>query len=210
VIPMLTRLAAPVSIATQGNTLAQVYLELEGGHVSGHALHLQIYGYNDIMLAAVSKRLPLARTTLERFSRPVLGRLVVIQGFLHSTDSPGLTIRYDDDRVHVAGDDVAVGARCVKRLVRRLASHARLLGMAPIPGLVHVGRPGKSNHVGGSMRMQRTPRELETDVLGRIHGWERVHVVDSSVFPSIPATTVTLSVMANAHRIAAAVAKLGS
>jgi choline dehydrogenase-like flavoprotein len=31
-----------------------------------------------------------------------------------------------------------------------------------------------------------------------------VPVVDSTVFPSIPATTITLSVMANAHRIASA------
>ena len=35
---------------------------------------------------------------------------------------------------------------------------------------------------------------------------ERVHVVDASVFPSLPATTITLSVMANAHRIGAVAA----
>ena len=52
--------------------------------------------------------------------------------------------------------------------------------------------------------MRREPGELETDTLGRPRGWERVHVVDAAVFPSFPATTVTLSVMANAHRIATA------
>jgi hypothetical protein len=31
----------------------------------------------------------------------------------------------------------------------------------------------------------------------------RVHLVDASVLPSVPATTITLGVMANAHRIAA-------
>ena len=44
--------------------------------------------------------------------------------------------------------------------------------------------------------------DLETDFLGRPTGWTRVHVVDSSVFPSIPATTVALLAMANARRIA--------
>jgi hypothetical protein len=208
VIPMLTPRAARVRVATQGNTLAQIFLELDGGHVSEYALHLQIYGYNDIMLAALAKRLPLPAAGLERVARPALGRLVVIQGFLHSADSPGLTIDYGGDRVHIVGDDVARGRACVSRLVRRLAVHARALGMAPIPGLVHVGRPGKSNHLGGSLRMRREPGELETDVLGRIPRWERVHVVDASIFPSVPATTVTLSVMANAHRIATAAAKL--
>jgi choline dehydrogenase-like flavoprotein len=53
--------------------------------------------------------------------------------------------------------------------------------------------------------MRENPGEYETDRLGRPGGWERIHVVDSSVFPSIPATTITMSVMANAHRIGAAV-----
>jgi choline dehydrogenase-like flavoprotein len=29
----------------------------------------------------------------------------------------------------------------------------------------------------------------------------RVHVVDASVLPSVPATTITYTIMANAHRI---------
>ena len=45
---------------------------------------------------------------------------------------------------------------------------------------------------------------------GRVSGgvllkvFERVHLVDSSTFPSIPSTTITFTVMANAHRIASA------
>jgi choline dehydrogenase-like flavoprotein len=208
VIPMVTLRAAPVSVATQGNTLAQVFVELEDTRISKHAMHLQIYGYNDIMLAALAKRLPLGVAGLERVLRPLLGRLVVIQGFLHSADSPGLTVACDADGVRIAGEDAAVAAVRVRRLVRRLAASGRLLGMVPVPGLVHVGRPGKSNHLGGSLPMRREPGALETDVLGRVPGWRRVHVVDASVFPSVPATTVTISAMANAHRIAAAAAKI--
>ncbi len=207
-IPAVAHRAAPVSVAEQGNTLAQVFLELHGADLSTHALHLQIYGYNDIMLSALTKRIPLDGSTLERLLRPLLGRLVLIQGFLHSTDSPGLTVHCDANRVRVVGDAGAAAAKRVKRIVRRLASHRRLLGLTPVPGLVHVGRPGKSNHIGGSFSMTREPRELETDTLGRLRGWQRVHLVDASIFPSLPATTVTLSVMANAHRIATAVAAI--
>ncbi len=46
------------------------------------------------------------------------------------------------------------------------------------------------------------PRVLETDRLGRPQGLSCVHVVDASVLPSIPATTITYAVMANAHPIA--------
>ncbi len=208
VIPMVTARAAPVSVATQGNTLAQLYVELDDAQISEHAAHLQIYGYNDTMLSALAKRLPGGTARLERVLRPLLGRMVVVQGFLHSADSPGLTITCDTDRVRVRGDDATGGARRVRRLVRRLAVNGRLLGMVPAPGLLHVGRPGKSNHLGGSLPMRREPGELETDTLGRIAKWSRVHVVDASVFPSVPATTVTFTVMANAHRIATAAARI--
>jgi choline dehydrogenase-like flavoprotein len=43
--------------------------------------------------------------------------------------------------------------------------------------------------------------------MGRLHGHERVHLVDSSVLPSIPATTFTYAVMANASRIASEAAQ---
>ena len=50
--------------------------------------------------------------------------------------------------------------------------------------------------------MKKNPIGLESDTLGRIAGLKRVYIIDASVLPSIPATTITLSVMANAHRIA--------
>jgi choline dehydrogenase-like flavoprotein len=209
-IPMVTSRAAPVSVATQGNTLAQVFVEFEDARVLRHTAHLQIYGYNDIMRSALTKRLPLAPENVERWLRSVLGRLVFVQGFLHSADSPGLTLACDADRVRVVGDDITRGATRVKQLVRRLAASGGLLGMMPVPGLLHVEPPGKSNHLGGSLPMRRDPGELETDTLGRMPSWNRVHVVDASVFPSFPATTVTISIMANAHRIAAAAATIDS
>jgi choline dehydrogenase-like flavoprotein len=207
-IPMLTRGAVPVSVARQGNTLAQVFVEFEDARIAAHAVHLQVYGYNDIVRSALARRLALGEETIERTMQPLLGRMVVIQGFMHSSDSPGLELVCDLGGVRVRGDEQGSGAARVRRLVRRLAVHARLLGMAPIPGVAHVGVSGKSNHLGGSLPMRRVPGARESDTLGRVPGWERVHVVDASVFPSIPATTVTLSVMANAHRIALAAATL--
>lgn len=58
--------------------------------------------------------------------------------------------------------------------------------------------------------MRAHPGELEADLLGRVSGLERIHAVDSTILPSIPGTTITLGVMANAHRIGAAAASLSS
>jgi choline dehydrogenase-like flavoprotein len=73
-----------------------------------------------------------------------------------------------------------------------------------LPAL-RVGQPGRGFHTGGTFPMRSKPGAFETDVLGRPYGFSKVHLVDSSVFPSLPATTITLSVMANAHRIGTAV-----
>ena len=201
-VPLVTPRAAHVGMATQGNTLAQVFLELEDPSVAAHTVHLQIYTFNDLMPAALAARLPLSQTTLERALQPLFGRLLVAQGYLHSRESPGIALHLEPGGLRLVGDS---GSASVNRVVRRVAKAGHLLGMFPIPGLVQLGPPGKSNHVGGSFPMRRTPGDLESDVLGRPGGFDRVHVVDSSVFPSVPATTVTLTVMANAHRIAAAV-----
>jgi choline dehydrogenase-like flavoprotein len=208
VVPMLTASAAPVSVATQGNTLAQLFVEMDDRRISTHAVHLQYYGYNDLILSILARRLPLSAATVERALQPLFGRLVVAQGYLHSADSPGLTLTTNSAGVRLHGDDGGLGAACIGRVVRRLAAVARLTGTLPVPGCIQIGPPGKGNHMGGSLPMRVAPRGLETDVLGRLPGWRRVHVVDASVLPSIPATTVTFSVMANAHRIAAAAAQI--
>jgi choline dehydrogenase-like flavoprotein len=207
-IPMVLRGSAPVSVETQGNTLAQVYIELDDQRVSKRGVHMQLYGYNDLMLSLLSARLPGGSERWERVLRPLLGRLVILQGYLHSEDSPGMTLELESDGIRVVGDDGASAAVRVKRLARHLAVNARHLGMAPIPYLTQVGRPGQGNHIGGSFPMRREPGTLDTDRLGRLPGWDRVHLIDASVLPSVPATTVTLSVMANAHRIATAAGAL--
>ena len=50
--------------------------------------------------------------------------------------------------------------------------------------------------------MAERPAAGQSDLLGRPQGAGRVHIVDASVLPAIPATTITFGVMANAHRIA--------
>jgi choline dehydrogenase-like flavoprotein len=67
--------------------------------------------------------------------------------------------------------------------------------------MLQLAEPGRSFHCGGSLPMRMQPGKFESDTLGRLHGWSRIHAVDASVLPSVPATTITFSVMANAHRI---------
>jgi hypothetical protein len=74
----------------------------------------------------------------------------------------------------------------------------------PLSPFLKVMKPGKSYHYGGTFPMKASPGQFESDRLGRPAGFSRVHAVDASVLPSIAATTIVFTAMANAHRIGSA------
>ena len=109
------------------------------------------------------------------------------------------------------GDVLRLGAnskpeakRRIGRLIRKLAKLSYRTGVLPLSPLLEMGLPGRGFHSGGSFPMAAQPKPGESDLLGRPYGMRRIHAVDATVLPSIPATTITLTVMANAYRIGSA------
>jgi choline dehydrogenase-like flavoprotein len=89
------------------------------------------------------------------------------------------------------------------RVKRRLLRAAPKLDLWPVVTHSALSGAAKSYHFGGSFaHRQGAATAQSTDRYGRVAPWDRVHLIDGSVFPSIPSTTFTLTVMANAHRIA--------
>jgi choline dehydrogenase-like flavoprotein len=78
---------------------------------------------------------------------------------------------------------------------------ARLTGLTPLFPLLQRGKPGRGFHSGGTFPMRSNPGQGESDIFGRPSGMRKVHAVDASIFPTVPATTITFTVMANAYRI---------
>ena len=73
--------------------------------------------------------------------------------------------------------------------------------MTALQVATRLGEPGASFHTGASLPMAQAPRGAEADLLGRPAGLQNIHIVDATVLPAIAASTITLTVMANAHRI---------
>ncbi|HVH52112.1 MAG TPA: GMC oxidoreductase [Gaiellaceae bacterium] len=196
------RLHAPhVGPSIAGNTLAQVFVAIDDHAVSSRLVHLSVYGFNDLVLRAVAARAHVPERVALRLLQPLLARLFFMQGFFHSDESPGMraTLLGDELVVEPEPGDVAPRARAVLAKLRSIRAE---LGLDPLRPLLRVWPPGKGFHAGAVFPMRANPGRLETDVLGRLSGFERVHVVDASVLPTVPGGTITLSVMANAHRIA--------
>jgi len=203
-VPLVMRKSAGNARDEALHTLSQLFVEMFDPQVSARTVHLQIYSYNDLIGQAVSNVMGPLRRPLDFLARQVENRLMIVQGYLHSDFSSqiAVTLQKDADRLRLEAKPNSETRPMIKRVLRKLMRHARDFGAMPVPMMLQVAEAGRGFHNGGTFPMRSEPSELETDILGRPRGWQRLHVVDSSVFPSIPATTITFSVMANARRIA--------
>jgi choline dehydrogenase-like flavoprotein len=211
ILPLLRLRRSPLSWPN-AVALAGAFLEFKVPSVSDHWIHAQISAVNDYVL----QRFKLAGGIRRVLLAPLYERLLIAWCGLHSDQSSRialtLTSRTRDGLPVLRLDaDVRPG---IKQIVRRIAHHlarrlvrSRTLALAPA---FMLGNPGGGNHYGGSLPMRARPQErLDADPLGRVGDWRRIHVVDGAILPSIPATTMALLQMANADRIAMAVAGEG-
>lgn len=188
------------------HTLTQLFVEIIDPAVDEHTVHTQLYTYNDLFGVDMRARFGVLAGALSPLIDHVSRRLIVAQGFLHSDVSSTIELRLVRSegipRLVLVEKINPANVTAISRARKKLSVAFRASGLLPLAPLSRSGSTGSSFHCGGTFSMRDRPSGLESDVLGRPAGLRRVHVVDASVFPSIPATTITLSVMANAHRIA--------
>jgi len=186
------------------HTLSQLFVEIFDERVTPRSVHLQIYSYNDLVGQAVRQSFgPLAKM-LEPLARGLEKRLLIVQGYLHSDHSSQIAVtlkKGNPDRLQLSAELNPEVRPAIRRVLRKLMRHGHQFGAWPLAPMLQVAEPGRGFHNGSSFPMRANPGELETDTLGRLRGWRRIHIVDASVLPDIPATQITFSVMANAHRI---------
>jgi NAD-dependent dihydropyrimidine dehydrogenase PreA subunit len=134
-------------------------------------------------------------------------RLTVGLGYLPSWASPEVKVTarsgfHDLPELVIDRDPIFGWPELLRKLTAALVRAAPALDLWPILPMVSVSGAAKSYHFGGSFPHSFERSEMKTDRMGRLERWNNIHLVDASVFPDVPATTFTLTVMANAHRVA--------
>jgi choline dehydrogenase-like flavoprotein len=208
---------APVWLGTSNPTatteplhaLAQIFLEIADSSLSEHPVHLQLYTYTPLFEDHLGPALSVLGPERSPLRRAFLGRLAAVQGYFHSSDAQPIdVIPQSDGRLVLSAPPASESRERVRRATAFLRRHASRLGFEPIPFASRPGFPGEGNHVGAVFPMRHDPGRLESDVLGRLGGWRRIHIVDASVLCDLPSATLTYTAMANAHRIGASAARL--
>ncbi len=127
-------------------TLSQFFIELNNPQISRRSVHLQMYTYSNLIGQAVRKSLG----PLKMFARPLEERLMVVQGYLHSDESPGITMTLKRDgekdflQLDARPDDAT--RRTVKKVLRELLSQTRRLGGMVVPPMLQLAEPGRGFH----------------------------------------------------------------
>jgi len=209
-VPILQWKSFPRAGEERLTTLSQLCLRLRDAAFGAHDVHLLLYTWNPLY-PVVIRRTPAG--FVPGLTNALVARLSSLQGYLHSDVSPRFALRLrrgsaGPPTLVIEGRTVPESARIVDRVAARLRELAPFLRATPVPFMTKLGGPGKSYHSGGTFPMRREPRAGESDVLGRPAGLSRVHLVDASAFTTIPATNMTLTLMANAWRIATAACTL--
>ncbi len=170
----------------------------------------QIYGYRSLLLFKFAKEIPLPAWAGLLVSRLLVNSIAIVG--IHHSDAPhgGKTLRLVDrpgadlPAVHFDYRPSDEERELRTRRQRRLLREFLRLGMVPI---AHVD-PGNASsiHYAGTLPMQdggdAANGGITTRADGRLQAAPRVYVADSSSWRFLPAKGLTLTIMANADRVA--------
>ncbi|STX39944.1 hypothetical protein [Legionella feeleii] len=186
------------------NTQPGIFLEYKVPALSQHWVHVQLSTPNELVLQKLDM-LDQRNVFFYKFKKYMVEHLFIAQANMHSNHGVGHTIKLQENNLLTSQYKDTQHAQQAVRLARkRLSRIARRVGCYVLSPLVQSGVGISSNHLGGSLPMKHCPEEeTDTNILGNPKGWSRIHVIDSSIFPTIPGTTIGLLAMANAKRIVA-------
>lgn len=200
IIPILAWQNTPDTLPLTYPTLPALFLDQQ---IDQHWAHLQISGMNNYILEKLGLDPWQTDSRKHHLLRPLINRLLVGWGGLHSDHSGKFAITLKSDQsLHVTAIPHPRQKNMVKRTARAYAKLNWKLGVFFITPAIQHMPPGAGHHYGATFPMRSTPTAPHhTNTWGQLTGWQRLSLIDSSIFPEIPATTLGLTIMANAHRI---------
>jgi len=189
------------------HTLAQLFFGIQDDKLTPKRIHFQLYTYNSMINDLFERKFRRLYPHFEDLiEKKFLGRLIAIQGFLPSVDSHSAQI-WLDKKTNQLESKLIINRNSkilFQKIQKYLFKNSLNTGFLPFPFTSSLGNFGRSFHTGGTFPMTASEKLTfnQSDIYGRVADFERIHIVDSSVFPSIPSGAITLSIMANASRIA--------
>lgn len=190
------------------HTLSQALIIIQDKMICDEYICFSLYTYNDLLEPVLRKSGGPLGKTFGRLWHDLASRTFILGGYLHSRHSPHINMilrkkgQNGRTTIRLEGIPNPISRRMARKAGLKLLCHTYDFKGLPVLPFMRFSPPGRGFHCGGSFPMRSIAQPGSSDRLGRPYGLSSVHIVDAASFPSIPATPITLPIMANAHRIA--------
>lgn len=134
---------------------------------------------------------------LTEMVKPLANRFNPLIGFLDSSVSGSLDLRFSDGRTWVNRTPNPLARNVASQSLRRLGKYLRGTRYRTVPKVVVFPYVGSGYHAGASLPLGGT----YVDLAGRLRNTNGIYLIDASVLPRIPAGSHTFAAMANAYRV---------
>lgn len=149
--------------------------------------------------------IPLPMNAAIRIMGSLIGGMLVAQIWETARPMAGNTLSLNKNN----GIEIVYEKQAECTILPHLLPALSSLGAYSLGRFASHSPPGWGFHHAGCLPMRHAPNEYETHVDGRLWNSNRVRVIDGSVLPSLPAKNHSLTLMANAARIAEEVTQCG-
>jgi choline dehydrogenase-like flavoprotein len=186
----------------------QIAMGIDRPDLPGY-VHAQITTLKTALVHPIVQNMPIdLRSALSLF-RALRAGLGVVNVNLPDTRRDGNYVTLGDDRdgvpplvIHYAPDSAEPGV--MRRAVGIINKALRRLGCVIPPGMSHIRPMGASVHYAGTVPMSAPGGSHTASSEGVSSEYGNLTFVDGTTFPALPAKNLTLTLMANAVRIATA------
>jgi hypothetical protein len=197
------RLGAVVSREAFG--LSQLSYTVQGGEDDSVAFG-NLFGTDGLLTSEFMRYLPLSRPSAIRFMRLLSPSLLLGNCFLPGKFSDHSLALRSDGTLLIRGGYRDTLFWFLADIKRRLTRVFMRYGIAVLPNSFKLTTPGEDVHYAATVPMRGVPEPHQAKPNGEVAGLAGVFVVDGAALTALPAKGHTLTIMANADRIARGIA----
>lgn len=201
--------AKPLEVSwPKQNTQTSHFVEIQCKEISSKWSHVQVGQPNELLLRKLGVSSEQNRTVQNILARKIARHIVSTILNVSSAFGPHYDIKIERNNDGLPNTATSQswsqhGRKGLKSYERQLNKFMKAHGFYRLPFARQDSTSAQGYHFGSSFPMSSRPTsDFETDLLGRPFGWRHIHVIDTTVLPEIPGTTIGLLTMANAFRIA--------
>ena len=204
IVPMLSKTKIP-SEWPNTSTLPGIFVEFKNKNLDKW-VHAQVSTPNELVLEKLGL-LDSSGSRIKSFIKYLIDYTAIVHCNMHSDFGYPYTLRlikspHNEEILDCQRKLEPKNKIFEKEASKEIKKIMKEIGLYTLESS-RIGKPEDVGyHIGGSIPMKKNPtKEMESDIYGTPSGFSKTHVIDSSIFPSVPGTTIGLLSMANATRI---------